>query len=257
MYERKKLPVWAVAKRSYCYVWHNRRLLALPLGLVLAIEVVIGLAAAVLPMISVGQPIYLALWLPFTIVTLSFSVGLHRTVLLDEVREGTAFLRWDGYFRHYAKTCLIALLAGIALVAGFGAALLLPLGIGNALLLVSLHPMAAFGFLFLLFLGAYVLWLKVLLAFPAAAMGYRHVFSLSWRLTDGNLGRIFVILFLAYLPILLPGLLLVPGIPAGLLAMVWKIVYGVLGVLALTVPTVAKSLIFFFLFKTSDEFGED
>lgn len=262
LYKRKTLPVWAVVARSYGYVWRNRGLLAPPLGLLLASLLIIGLIAWGVKMATADQPPYVQLpitlfWsMPILALITSFSVGLHRAVLLDEIREGIAFMRWDGYWWNYVKACLIALLVGIILVLGFTAALVLPLGGVNALALLMLHRLEAYGFFFLIFLVALFLWIKVGLAFPAAAMGYRYVFSLSWRLTDGNLLRLFAALLLVHLPFALPGLVLLPWMRTGIGGLLWAGI-AVLAVISLAVLTVAVSLSFFFLFKASDEFGED
>lgn len=254
------LPVWAVVKRSYGYVWRNRTLLALPLGLTLALQIAILLlsqwVAAMTSRLSffLQVPINIG-WSILTLaVAMAFTVGLHRTVLLDETREGIAFLRWDRYLWNYAKASLAALLVCIALLALFTAALVLPLGIGNALMLVMMHGLPMYVFLLLLVLVSLFVWLKVGLAFPAAALGYRSVFSLSWRLTEGNLPRLFATLLLVYLPFLLLNFLPLPPVdPFGL---VWALLKALLGMVSLTLLTVATSLNFFFLFKTSDEFGE-
>lgn len=254
------LPVWAVVKRSYGYVWRNRALLALPFGLTLAVQIALLLLSQWVAAVTARLSFFLQL--PITIgwsiltmaVAMSFTVGLHRTVLLDERREGAAFLRWDRYLWNYAKACLIALLVCVTLLAAFTAALILPLGIGNALMLVMMHGLPMYVFLLLLVLVSLMVWLKVGLAFPAAALGYGHVFSLSWRLTEGNLPRLFATFLLVYLPFLLLNFVQLPQIDS--FGLVWPMLKAVLGMVSLTLLTVATSLNFFFLFKVSDEFGE-
>ena len=272
LYARKKLPVWAVVRRSYGYVWRHRALLALPLGLLLVAQMVVPLISLGVMAASRRMGLVHILfdicwsWLAL-LLTLSFTVGLHRTVLLDEMREGAAFLRFDRYLWNSVKTALLALLAAATLSLIFIAALVLPLGTGNLMVLFLLHPFAACGLLLPAWLAASYVGLRISLAFPAAALGYRSVFFLSWRISQGNVLRLFATALLVYLPFLLPGLLLLPAfamaaslgpLSAAALAvgLVWLVVGAVLGAVSLSILTVAVSLNFFFLFKQSDEFGD-
>lgn len=256
----ESLPVWAVVKRSYGYVWRNRGLLALPLLITLALQLAVGALALWVTALTIDLSFLIQLpmnfvWAILTIaVAMSYTVGLYRTVLLDERREGIAFLRWDRYLWNYAKACLFALLVCVTLMAVFTAALVLPLGIGNALMLLMMHGLPMYAFLLLLFLVILFVWLKFGLAFSAAALGYRGVFSLSWRLTEGNLLRLLVTFLLVYLPFLLLNFVQLP--PIDRFGLVWLLLKAVLRLVSLTLLTVATSLNFFFLFKTSDEFGE-
>lgn len=263
LYERKKLPVWAVVKRSYGYVWQQRRLLATPLLLVLAAQIVLGLisfgiSAATAPLSLAHILFNLGAGLVTMILLMSFTVGLHRSVLLDEIREGASFLRRDRYLWNYVKACLIALLVGIVLEAVFAAALILPLGIGNFMMLFMLHPLAVYALGVLMWLAGLCVAVRLGLAFPAAALGYRSVFSLAWRISAHNGLRLLATLLLADLPFLLSaGLLTAASALSGNLVVMLCVALLdlLLGAATISVIAVALSLNFFFLFQASDLFG--
>src|SRR5579859_2302046 len=124
------LPVWSIVKRSYDYVWRQRGLLAVPFAIILAVQFIAGIAfqliapllrLSLLMSFSVGL-----LWqLAIGILVMSYTVGLHRTVLLEEVRTGFAFLRWDRHLWNYFKAALMLVATVVAILAILATAIIL------------------------------------------------------------------------------------------------------------------------------------
>ncbi len=130
-----------------------------------------------------------------SIVGMAFAVGVHRTVLLDEVRSGAAVLQWDGGLWRYFGTILVLafcfapffVVAVIFIVAATHAG---SAGAGLAMFC---------GFIVGLFVS-FTLFYRLILSLPAAAIGVPDRFELSWRATRGNLWRLFAAKFLVILP---------------------------------------------------------
>lgn len=183
----EKLPVWVTVKQSYGWVRHHPRLLALPMALLFAAQFLQEtLSAKLLPDAwgKIGSALLLF------VVDGAFCVGLHRTVILNEVRGGFAFMRWGFEFWRYLKIVLIATL-GIIII---GVVVLF--GVGSKLTADDLHS----GKLILIGLVAAVpalyLLARLLMAFPAAALGRDKVFGLSWRVSKGNELRLLAVICL-------------------------------------------------------------
>ena len=214
---RRRLPVWAVVKRSYGYVWDHRRLFALPMILVFFVQLLVAFysihatrGADPRHMGVALLPIYAA-----TILSILFSatviVGIHRTVLLDEVRSGIGFLRLDRNFLRYVGTWLLLLVVGILLFIILG---LLAGLIGAAGILVG-SPGAHAVIVLTVFASMVVLggvFLRFMLALPAAALGDKDRLGVSWNATKGNWWRLFVVTFLTFMPFLI--LSIIASIPA-------------------------------------------
>lgn len=211
MYElsvRKRLPVWAVVKRSYGYVWDHRALLAVPLLLVFAVNLASGVylqhlfAAAGGPQLA---PQGLVLLISFTVIVFSMSVvvGIHRTVLLDETRRGIGFLRLDGNLMRYIGAWLLLALLGILLAVIF-VLLLTILALATGLTKQhSPHPVliAVSSFVAVFILG--IFFLRFMLALPAAAVGSKDGLGVSWSATRGNWMRLLAAGILTVLPFLI------------------------------------------------------
>ncbi len=270
LYERKKLPVWTVTRRSYDLAWTHARLLTVPFLLVLAAQIVAALGSGASRAILAAPwatLVGLGLMVLFALVMMSFIVGLHRTVLLDEIREGSGFLRWDSNLWKYIKAALTVLLFSLAASIVFGLALIVVFGAGGLMATFLLHRAVLFGILSLPFLLGLFIMLKIGLAFPAAALGYSDVFYLSWRLTAGNLPRLLAVFLLTYLPFLLISLLIsllllrvammpLSSLPFDFLILAVGLAGEIISAASISVMTVALSLSFFFLFKVADDAGE-
>jgi len=224
---RRKLPVWAVVKRAYSFPWEYRRVLVWPLAILTAVMLALRLAAvqayqgapqirgetdpdkilAALPdvMSSTGQGMLYSLLA--ALFSMSLVVGIHRLVLLGEVRRGLAFFRIDGFFGRYVLTALLLfiiiflsyLVVVLAVVvAGISAGLL---GSGGA------RPEGAAGLILAAIVIGAVLFLvfmvmRLQLALPAAAMGDQDRLNLAWRATRSNVLRLLLVWILTSLPIL-------------------------------------------------------
>ena len=199
MSEKQILPVWATVRQSYGWVRRHPRLLALPMALLFIAQVLQETLAARLLPDAWGK--IAATFLLF-LVDGAFSVGLFRTIIIDEVRRGFAFLRWGFEFWRYLKTVLIATL-GILLI---GAALLL--GVGSKLSADDLHSGKLILIGVIVALPTLYLAARLLLAFPAAALGRDKVFTLGWRASKGNGLRLAAVLLLTTaIPTLIDALL--------------------------------------------------
>lgn len=202
--EKRLLPVLSVVGRSYSYVWDYRRLLAPPLAVVFLIEYAVAVAAqpgSGKPSLSGGLSL-LVVAAAGIIGLMTFAVGLHRTILLGDVRRGIAFLRWNGSLRRYAwawfKIFLITLLGAfaIALVA-----------MGALYRVQGLWKGAVTAAAIIIVVGL-VLLPRSVLALPAAALGNDGSIGQAWRHTRGNWLRMIAVLLLATLPFWVLGLLL-------------------------------------------------
>jgi len=201
----KRLPVFEIAGRSYSYVWDNRSLLAVPLVVVFAIQFIFALAApATGPKPGLSDlPVITALSIASIICLMAFAVGVHRTVLLRDVRTGFAFLRWDAYFRRYARTWLTVFLMTLAcmIAAVIAMTIALKTGAGKPASTIAVAVIA-------LAIPLAVLLPRLSLAFPAAAVGEPEPIRHSWRITKGSVLRLLAAFILAVLPFLFFGLLL-------------------------------------------------
>ncbi len=212
----RKLPVWAITTRAYSYVWDHRAPFAIPI-LVLFVALVATTILMQLPYIAAAQdggsvPISASLaalvgYIAKVTISIAFAVGVHRTVLLSEGREGLSFFRWDANFRRYFVTMLLIVLITVgyflasmllaAIVGGIGVFVgkLVGGGIG-AVLMIVFGIAALAGFLWLT-----AQFSRVILALPAAALGEQDAIALSWRVTRGNGWLLLGASFLAALPV--------------------------------------------------------
>jgi len=219
---RARLPVWAVVKRSYAYVWERRTLLAVPLLLVFAAQCAGGLyiraimpadAAAHLDFSWIG-PVY-AVAFALLVFSISAIVGIHRTVLLDEIRPGLRFLRWDTNLLRYIGTWLLLLLIAflltviLALLAGIVAIAAGARAAGGAAPNPGLHVVIVAG----IAIALGFVFLRFMLALPAAALGEKDRLGVSWKATRGNVLRLVAVVVLTFLPFaVVSGLLATPTI---------------------------------------------
>lgn len=203
--ERRPLSVLEIAGRSYSYVWDNRALLRVPLLLVFAVQFLFAVAApAVGPKPGTDQlSMITGLSIASIVCLMAFAVGVHRTVLLGEIRPGVALLRWDANFRRYARTWLLVFLMTVGCLSAAIIAMMIVLRAGAG------KPTGTMAVV-LIGLAVPLAWLlpRMSLAFPAAAVGVSNPIAHSWRITRGSAMKLLVIFILATLPFLLLGLLL-------------------------------------------------
>jgi hypothetical protein len=207
---RKRLPVWAVVKRSYGYVWDHRILLAIPLLLVFVVNLVSGIYLRNLATTEAPPPQGVVWLTGIAVIVFSMTVvvGIHRTVLLDEARPGVGFLRLDGNLLRYIGAWLLLMVLGIlfavitlllVMIAAMVGGLAKPQSNGPAIALATLAIIFAVGALFLRFM----------LALPAAAVGSQDGLGVSWTATRGNWLRLLAAVILTLLPFIIIDILLV------------------------------------------------
>ena len=202
----RRLPVLEIAGRSYSYVWDNRGLLLPPLAVVFLIQYIVAVAGK----LGEGDKDWtqslslLAVSIAGIIGLMTFAVGLHRTILLREVRQGIVFLRWDTHLRHYGWTWfkIFVLAIGCAITLAFGGGI-----VAGLMHFEAKWKAIAIGIAALAAVGALVVPRSVL-ALPAAALDQTGPIYQSWRITQGNWLRMIGVLVLATLPFLVLAVLL-------------------------------------------------
>jgi hypothetical protein len=215
---RRRLPIWTTVAGSYSFVWSQWQVFIVPLLLLFVASfggtlVKIHFLAAddidthhldIRKMVFVFGYL-IVLWF----ISVSFAVGIHRSILLNETRTGIAFLRWDDHFRRYLwiSILLIALLIAlcvliIAAISTVATVLVVVSSLAvrsEAAVAVIISVAAAAAFLFLV--------QRLVLCLPAAALGEKDCFALSWRATRGNALRLMAIACLVALPYLVLSLI--------------------------------------------------
>jgi len=192
-----KLPVFAVGRGCYCYVWNKRRELAVPLLILLVLNLCLGLLAG----LHSGQSM-LSMLLPggagllLFVCGLAFTVGMNRTILLSESLGGASCFRWGAPLRQ-------ALLAILKVMLCYGAVLAVPVSI-LALGLRGHWLGGGVGLLLFFLILALMLYMapRLGLAVCAAAIGEKNCLSLSWRATKGNVLRLLGVSLLVAFPII-------------------------------------------------------
>lgn len=202
MTDRIRLPVWGTVRATYLYVWSHLGHLALPTFLFLVLELLTSVLTYQLGASSALWKAFGPVWgIVMGIVGFSFAVGIHRTILTDETRQGPSFFHWDRYLWSYTKVAMligfVALILAFAAI-WFGRNLLLDWMAQPAKLLLPILPALALA-----------TWLmsRIGLAFPAAALGRDRALAQSWQGTRGNSLRIIAAGFLTMLPVVLISLL--------------------------------------------------
>jgi len=192
-----KLPVFAVGRGCYCYVWNKRRALAVPLLILFVLNLCLGLLTGLhsgQSMLSMVLPGGAGLFL--FVCGLAFTVGVNRTILLNESCGGAAFFRWGAPLWQALLTILKVMLCyGVVLA---GPVLILALGLrghwlGNGMGLLLFFLM--FGLM--LYMAP-----RLGLAVCAAAIGEKNSLSLSWQATKGNVLRLLGVGMLVAFPII-------------------------------------------------------
>ncbi len=213
----RRLPVWLVVTRSYGFVWEERREFVLPIAVIALLSLAYSafvpeqhMPPGRLPSaeLLLGFALRFGMALLLALTSMSFVVGVHRAVLLDEFRRGIASFHWDRNLLRYFGTSLALGVIGVLCFTAVGLVLLVALRLAaGSGITVGLGLVVAY-------LAAGVLLLRLVLALPAAAIGRQDRLTLSWRSTRGHLLRLLAICLLTWLPFLVVGLLLF-GIQAG------------------------------------------
>jgi hypothetical protein len=228
------LPIWTTVKQSYGWVKDHPRLLAPPMAILLAVQFLQEVLSVRLAPDAWAR---IAATFLLLIVDGAFSVGLFRAVILDEARRGLAFLRWGFELWRYLKTVLIATIGVLIL----GLAVLMAAGAGFRD--TDFHSWKVILIGVLVALPLLCLAARLLLAFPAAALGQDKVFRLSWKRSKGNALRLLAVLFLTTLvPTLAESLLDFAAASTGPLALPAALLSSAIEVLDTALITTALSL---------------
>ena len=236
----RRLPIEIVVKRSFLYAWECRAILAAPVAIYAVVtilaELLLGVAAApksggALYLLSTAEQVFAA----------AFAVGLHRFVLLGEMRHGARFFRWDRQFVQYVMLTLLLLILALA------AAVMVAGVVGTDDDAAMIAPGAA-GALFGLavMLGVALVLSRLALTLPAAALGDGKRPRDIWQATNGNGFRLLATTLLTALPFLVVeaalGRLVAAEPAGGVMPMLVIVAQGVLSAMQLTVVTVMLSL---------------
>jgi hypothetical protein len=191
----RRLPIAIVVKRSFLYAWESRAVLAVPTFIYVAATI---LGDLLLAWLSDNRVVEFAVWGLLQTIAMSFAVGIHRFCLLGEAPHGARFFRRDRNFVHYALTALALILsAGVVFVLAMGmlgnaVALGAEPGKQSIVTLIGLVIIVSFAILFC----------RVLLILPAAAIGDHNPLKTIWQRTRFNGPRLLGADFLAFLPFL-------------------------------------------------------
>ncbi len=222
-----RLPVLDITVRSYAFLWQERRILALPMLILILLMAVIPNPAD--PGIDDWLTILIAAS-PTALFMPAFEVGLFRRILLGEPR------------RHFALFCLNRALvtysvAGLKLflylaMAAIPAAILLSMSFYDSLEEDAATTVSAAAYAGLFFGGlALLLIIRLILVLPSAATGTAITFREASGLAKGNGMRLIAIVALTVAPLLI--------IPA---AMPLPLLAAILQALAVPVRAMALAL---------------
>jgi hypothetical protein len=180
------LPVFATIIRSFEVMAEQWRLLTLPF---VALSVFNLLIDHLMTRMRDDGGASIGLNFLTIVIGMSFITGIHRTVLLNEARNGIGFFRFDrSWLRHVTawatlSGCCLLLTLSYAIVAAASYFLI-------AFVLSTLAARIAVGIetgiAIIVMLGMLV---RLTLSLPAAAIGEPRRLALSWRATRGNVWR--------------------------------------------------------------------
>ncbi len=206
----KQLPVIGTVTDAYAFVWENRRDLLLLAFLPVAIGAIaetllrtIFMPGAEIPADpevaggarpSLGAVISALVALALYVM---FAVAWHRRFLAQELTTVAAALRWGPrqmrFLARFFTLALVMIAAGFVLGGSLTIGAVAATGSGPG----PLRLLALAGVL----VGIVLVYSRLLLIFPAAALDEKMSLTDSWRLTRGNSWRMVGISFLPFFPI--------------------------------------------------------
>lgn len=235
----RRLPIEAVVKRSFLFAWESRAVLAQPYVIYAVLTIIADLLLS--QVLSPDNHVVLyGITAAEQIFAMAFAVGIHRYVLLAELRPGFQFFRWDRHFVQYVLIALLLLiLAMTAALMIFGVVGSDPAhatnGMGGATALFGLAVMLVVGLVLS----------RLALALPLAAIGDQVRTRAVWQATDGNGFRLLATMLLTFLPFLVVEAALIHLLPdpgGGLLEAVITVLLGLISPIQLIVVTIMLSL---------------
>lgn len=205
-----KLPVLATVVRSYRFAWVRRSALALPLLLVFILKAGMGLYLGTIE--GRGRQAQAIMAIPdmilliaVSVFAMSVAVGIHRTVILEEDRHGLRFWRRSGTLGSYFWTAFGLGFLGIVfslILAYFFTHFAEAMGWWQRPPAIAGRHRQSFPAGAIWAAGAIYmfLFLRFMLALPAAAIGDHDGIRLSFRDTHGNWLRLTAVAILTALP---------------------------------------------------------
>jgi hypothetical protein len=240
------LPVREIIAKSYAYAWENRSALILPIAVLLLLDLFsawLSLKAAATDesvRAHILIPSLVSIWF-FLLGTMAFAVGIHRRILLGEARQDLALFQIDRKLLTYLWTMLKVSLA----LAAICLMLILPIAIFQAVTTtVASQPPSLDNMLPLTMVAIFIdllFGIRLMLALPGAAVGGERSIRRSWRMSQGNWGRLIFILCGVTLPFQIPALSISQMDP-GAISWAAIILNAILTTISLPVLTVALSL---------------
>ncbi len=191
-----RLAIFATAGAAYRFVWRARRdFLALAFPAILALAIV---TVAIQSFARGGRGLDLVISIVAAIVWVVFSVAWHRRFLLPgEVHTVAAALSWR---RRHTRFLLVtlALYATIMVVVAAGsiAPILLASGASN-----NVQSAVSFAVIVIAVIGGMLLFVRLSLLFPAAAINHALTVRDCWERTAGNGWRLLAISVIVGLPL--------------------------------------------------------
>ena len=231
----KRLPIELVIRRSFLYAWESRAVLMTPL--VIYAFVMLLAEIAINGLLSGDRPAKILMAAAEQVFTVGFAVGIHRFVLVGEVRPGFAFFRWDRHFVRYLLLTLLLLLlmaiAGVVVLGAFGFnAAPQPDQINGPLALIGLVA---------LFVATVVI-ARLSLLLPVAAVGDEVPAKVIWLASAGNGFRLLMTTLLTALPFLIVEMMLAGLGGGGQLSLIVTILVSLVASAQLIVLTVMLAL---------------
>jgi hypothetical protein len=240
----RRLPIDVVFRRSFVYAWESRAVLAAPAAIYAIVTVIADLLLGKSEKSTDAVHLFLSMVIQGVVGT-AFAVGIHRFVLLREIRPGFRFFRWDRHFVQYLLTAVaLFLLFDLAAYPMIGVAEGAAGPIGSA----PAGASALFALAFMMTAAAILS--RMALAMPSAALGDGTALRVIWDRTNGNTLRLIAVALLTMLPFALVRLVLMTILQAsesnttglGLVEIVVTIGGGLVSSAQLVVGTVTLSL---------------
>jgi hypothetical protein len=228
----RRLPIETVVKRSFLYAWESRAALMAPLLIYAAVTILADIVVNQLAG-AVGHPVQFLLAAAEQVFATGFAVGIHRYVLIGEIRPGLGFFRWDRHFvRYMLLTLLLLLLVVVAAVVVLGAIGFDPAKLDAVTALVGAAALFAVS----------VTISRLSLLLPSAALGDDVPARTVWKATERNGFRLLAATLLIALPFVIVEMMLVSLRGVGGLAFPVTILLGLITSVQLIVITVMLSL---------------
>jgi hypothetical protein len=185
----RRVPIWTVFERGFGFIWSQKGLLVGPFLMALFFQI---LFVVIRPhFLQLGAEYSYAVWVASLVmsllVPLLYAVGVHRTILLGERKRGILFFPLGRCVIEYTIVMFVFYVLWVI----FATPTEVLLGLSR-LASNFLNPVKQ--------VLCFVIFGRLLLAIPSAAVGIKNGFLRSWQLTKNNLFRMAIIFVLGSLP---------------------------------------------------------